>query len=526
MDYFKLLNFEREPFSNSPDPGLFYHSEQHLEVLQKLEISIRLKRGLNVVIGDIGTGKTTLSRQLIQKFSNDDTIKYYVVLDPGFKTTGAFLRYLLHQFQPEKTYDTENETILKEVIKKHLFLYGVNKQINIVIIIDEGQKLSLDCLEVLRELLNFETNDHKLLQIVIFAQKEFEQSLALVENFKDRINFYYYLKPLNFKESKGLIEYRLEKCFSHGKSRPLFTPFAYFLIYRATKGFPRKMINLCHQIVLSLITQNRSTAGFFLARSCVLKVFPRKKNRRSLAFSFALLFALSLFFYDRYMVQPDFSAKVLTSVSKRYKPVENQMVVPEKEEPTKKIKQEVLRVIPEEPTKKIKQEVLRVIPEKSTKETLKTPEIYGSIGIPNKSTLVNMIYIVYGSYKDSYLDRIMMVNPDIQSPEKIKAGMLIKFPVLSESDVRYDNDFFIVVSEDSNIASAFQTAYNYRLQDVNVRILPVRDNANSFLFPVVINRSFVSMDAADMYKKYLPGTVFSVTKQISLIKSSENKQKG
>lgn len=518
MDYFKLLNFEREPFSNSPDPGLFYHSKQHLEALQKLEIAVRLKRGLNVVIGDIGTGKTTLSRQLIQKFSNDDKIQYYVVLDPGFNTTGDFLRYLLNLFQPEKTFNTDDETTLKEEIKTHLFAHGVNKQINIVIIIDEGQKLSLGCLEVLRELLNFETNDKKLLQIIIFAQKEFEQSLAQVENFKDRINFYYHLKPLNFKESKGLIRYRLEKCFAHGKSRPLFTSSAYFLIYRATRGFPRKMIHLCHQIVLSLITQNRSTAGLFLVRSCVIKVFPRKKSRIPVVLSIAFLLAFSLFFYNRYITQPDFSAKILAPVSNINKPEKDQIVMPEKDQ--------IAMPEKEKPEKNIQKHMLKVTSETAIKDTLKTPEIYGSIRIPKKSTLGNMIYIVYGVYKDEYVDKIMMVNPDIKSPDTIKAGMLIKFPVLSETDIRQD-DFFIVVSENTNIESAFQTAYNYnKLQDVYVRILPVPDNDKNFLFPVVINRSFVSMDAANTYKKYLPETIFTAVKKISIIKNNKNRQKG
>ncbi|MBW2200522.1 MAG: transposase, partial [Deltaproteobacteria bacterium] len=70
MDYFKILNLNREPFSNSPDPEYFFQSRQHLGCLQKVELALRLRRGLNVVIGDIGTGKTTLCRQLIRRFVN------------------------------------------------------------------------------------------------------------------------------------------------------------------------------------------------------------------------------------------------------------------------------------------------------------------------------------------------------------------------------------------------------------------------------------------------------------------------
>jgi len=83
MDYYKILDFQKEPFSNTSDPRLFYHSRQHLEILQKLEISIRLKRGLNLVMGDVGTGKTTLSRQLIRKIQDDETMEYHLILDPG-----------------------------------------------------------------------------------------------------------------------------------------------------------------------------------------------------------------------------------------------------------------------------------------------------------------------------------------------------------------------------------------------------------------------------------------------------------
>ena len=71
MEYFSILNLDQEPFSNSPDPEYFFRSQQHMGCLQKLELSLRLRRGLNVVIGDVGTGKTTLCRQLIRNFADD-----------------------------------------------------------------------------------------------------------------------------------------------------------------------------------------------------------------------------------------------------------------------------------------------------------------------------------------------------------------------------------------------------------------------------------------------------------------------
>ena len=72
MDYYKILNFKKEPFSNSPDPDFFFQSSQHFGCLQRLEIAVRLRRGLSVVVGDVGTGKTTLCRQIIVRFSNSE----------------------------------------------------------------------------------------------------------------------------------------------------------------------------------------------------------------------------------------------------------------------------------------------------------------------------------------------------------------------------------------------------------------------------------------------------------------------
>ena len=91
MDYFTLLNMNREPFSNSPDPHFFFQSRQHVDCLQKLELALRLKRGLNIIIGAVGAGKTTLGRKLLNKLSSDDAIDTHLVLDPSFGSPLSFL---------------------------------------------------------------------------------------------------------------------------------------------------------------------------------------------------------------------------------------------------------------------------------------------------------------------------------------------------------------------------------------------------------------------------------------------------
>lgn len=570
MDYYKILNFKMEPFSNSPDPGLFYSSAQHLEALQKLEISIRLKRGLNIITGDIGTGKTTISRQLIQRISLDESIKFYLILDPGFSSTIAFLKYLLHLFEPGKTYDSDDENILKENVKEHLFTNGVDQNINIVLIIDEGQKLSLPCIEILRELLNFETNDQKLLQIIIFAQKEFTQSLEQIVNFQDRINFYYKLNPLNFNESKNLIDYRLEKCFITGKTSTLFTPSAYFLIYMATKGFPRRIVTLCHQIMLSLIIKNKTKADIFFVRSCIKKAFPKKRLVRPV---FLFIFFLFLVFGSLYAV----NTNKITLFFDQFSSFTQKSVEPETSKPTIRIKElsdknktpdvkapetkpqpkiESAPVIkmPAESNKDLKTEPLpsekteplngsatkpgkpsdasAIKPDDpvdsntavtQTPKILKMPEAYGTLKVPENATLARLIRIIYGSFRYSYLNKLLKFNTSLNDPNNVKAGMNINFPVIESPDDPDDKTIFIVLFETDNFEKSFITAHNYPTTDFNVRILPVWRNENGFLFPVVINKPFYSMTAAEKYKKNLPEIIFAACKPLAQIKNNGKK---
>ena len=239
MDYFKILNLNREPFSNSPEPEFFFESTVHLACLQQLELAIRLRRGLNVVMGDVGTGKTTLCRQLILRFSEteDDRagVETHLLLDPSFSNPREFLTTVAQSFGLSAD-AAKSEWQLKESIKNYLFQKGVDEKKTVILIIDEGQKLPEFCLEILREFLNYETNENKLLQIVIFAQNEFKQTLKDHENFADRVNQYYFLGPLNFKETKMMIHFRLARAGRGSESPFLFTFPGMWGVYRATGG--------------------------------------------------------------------------------------------------------------------------------------------------------------------------------------------------------------------------------------------------------------------------------------------------
>ncbi|ADH87047.1 ExeA family protein [Desulfurivibrio alkaliphilus] len=283
MQYYQLLDLQREPFANSPDPRLLYLSEQHHDCLQQLELAVRLRRGLSVVIGEVGTGKTTICRRLIRNLGGEGDRRTItrLFLDPNFRCSQEFLADIGRSFKLGGDELKElNERELRERLYNFLLQESLEADRNVLLIIDEGQKLPDFCLEVLRELLNYETNDRKLVQVLIFAQEEFKAQIRRHNYFQDRIAFFFHLRPLGFRETKALVNFRLRQ--SHRRpatADDLFTTPALWLIYRYSGGYPRRIVMLCSQILLAYIARGSlETVGprrirASLVRACARRVF-------------------------------------------------------------------------------------------------------------------------------------------------------------------------------------------------------------------------------------------------------------
>ncbi|MDD5583213.1 MAG: AAA family ATPase, partial [Candidatus Marinimicrobia bacterium] len=229
----------------------------HKECLNLLEISIRTQRGLSVVIGGIGTGKTMLSRILLRRFYKyDPRYEFYLILDPSWNSELDFLKYLIDLFDiPEKG---NSIVVCKDIIENYLYEKGVEEKKVLVLMIDEGQKISSENLELIRTLLNYETNRYKLIQVIFFAQPEFQELLKKHPNFADRIAMGYTLKPLSREDAIAMIRHRL-KIAGAKDGINFFTEGALELIYLNSKGYPRKMISLCHDCLIEMIRQDRIT---------------------------------------------------------------------------------------------------------------------------------------------------------------------------------------------------------------------------------------------------------------------------
>lgn len=258
MSYYKVLGFHKEPFSTSPDPDFFYLSREHETALTNILIELRLKRGLSVVLGDVGTGKTSLSRKLIQDLKEREDFILHIILDPTFDSEYLFLTSLARNFEINHLDSASVSTVLdlRELLERFLFQKGVGENKTVTLIIDEAQKLSENSLEILRVLLNYETNEFKLLQLILLGQLELYSKIMKIPNFFDRISFKYTLNPLDFKETKEMIEFRIAQA-GYKANMHLFLDDAVRLIYQYTKGYPRRITLLCHRALKELVLKNK-----------------------------------------------------------------------------------------------------------------------------------------------------------------------------------------------------------------------------------------------------------------------------
>ena len=254
MSYYVVLGLDKEPFSTSPDPAFFFRSSSHMQALARLEIAIRLRRGLSLVLGDVGTGKTTLARTLMSAFPQDDGTAFHMILDPSFESEYQFLLHLSRLMGLRMPFKSSLDC--REAIEHHLFQSGVMEGKTTVLVVDEGQKLSVDMLEHLRVLLNYETNEFKLLQVVIFAQMELMPRIHRIKNFIDRVAMKYMINPLDLEETAEMIRFRLREA-GLPEGQELFTHEAIASIHHVTQGFPRQISLLCHNALESLVIQER-----------------------------------------------------------------------------------------------------------------------------------------------------------------------------------------------------------------------------------------------------------------------------
>jgi type II secretory pathway predicted ATPase ExeA len=246
--YCEYFGLTREPFNVTPDPGVFYASASHKEGLAQLVYGIRTRRGLLVLTGDVGTGKTTLIQSLLEEI-NDGHTRYALL--PGLSGgPQGLLRSLCQEFGLITPGEMTKEISEYLTLLNRFLLDSYHHGDNVVIAIDEAQNLAADVLEHVRLLSNFETKQDKLVQILLVGQPELsdllnDPKLRLV---KQRIAVRHHLSSLDFSECKEYIARRLQ---ISGGVASLFNDRAIQAIHDYSGGIPRLINILCDNGLLS-----------------------------------------------------------------------------------------------------------------------------------------------------------------------------------------------------------------------------------------------------------------------------------
>lgn len=244
--YEQFFGFNEKPFSLTPDTEFFYRYSGHQEALNVLLVALRNGEGFVRVIGEVGTGKTLLCRQMLKVLQADCATVY---LPNPLLTQQELYQAIASELQLEvplaATVQHLNQHILEELVRLR------EQRRPLVVLIDEAQAMPLQSLEALRLLSNLETEKEKLMHIFFFAQPEFEERLAQpdLRQLRQRITFSYDLPALQEKETAGYIEHRLQVAGYAGTG--LFRPSAARLLHSASRGIPRVINLLAHKALLA-----------------------------------------------------------------------------------------------------------------------------------------------------------------------------------------------------------------------------------------------------------------------------------
>jgi general secretion pathway protein A len=269
--YTSFFGLQEKPFAITPDPRYLYLSERHAEALAHLLYGINEAGGFVQLTGEVGTGKTTVIRSLLEQLPGHADVA--LILNPRI-TPAEFLLTIceeLHVHVPES--GRGSTKTLMDLLGRHLLDTHARSR-RVVLIVDEAQNLSIQTLEQVRLLTNLETATTKLLQIILIGQPELRERLDKPElrQLAQRITGRYHLSPLSKEESAGYVKHRMRVA---GATAEAFTPTALREVHRLSHGIPRVINVICDRALLGAFTQEDHRVGARLVRQAASEVYGR-----------------------------------------------------------------------------------------------------------------------------------------------------------------------------------------------------------------------------------------------------------
>jgi putative secretion ATPase (PEP-CTERM system associated) len=243
--YEAFYGLSSKPFQLNPDPNFFFGSKQHRRAKAYLEYGVSRNEGFIVITGEIGAGKTTVLRSLIEGLHGSNVITGHLVTtqlgaEDTLRMVGAAFGFRVKDVPKSELLITLEAFLISQTSKGKRCL----------LIVDEAQNLSAKAVEELRMLSNFQFGNQALLQSFLIGQPEFREILQRpeMEQFRQRVAATCHIGPLDADETQRYIEHRL-KC-AGATDKPTFEPAAFEGIYRATSGIPRRVNSLCDRLLL------------------------------------------------------------------------------------------------------------------------------------------------------------------------------------------------------------------------------------------------------------------------------------
>ena len=247
--YLEFFGLAEEPFRMTADPRFLWYSEKHKEVKAKTLYHIQSRKGPVYVFADVGTGKTSIARRIQEELRDDQKKKVVFAFSPNLKTSNAFLRFVMDQFEvkTDRNYAKSLENFERFLIDE--YKAGMSP----VLLIDEAQNLTADMLKLIHHLFNFTTQTDFLIQMALFGQNELHDRIKRNDSLKSRMTPSW-LSPLDLDETRQMIDFRWRT--AGGDKAPFDTP-AVAEIFRITAGNPRSIVKLCDATLVKAVVDKR-----------------------------------------------------------------------------------------------------------------------------------------------------------------------------------------------------------------------------------------------------------------------------
>ena len=502
------------PFENTPDPRFLFPSKSHREVLAALRYGVDSAKGFILLAGDVGTGKTTMVNALLKEI--DPSYIILNITNPKW-TFVEIIRYLAVKLEIDAE-GKENFQLLEELQTELEKLDDQGKRV--VLIIDEAHLLSESALEDIRLLSNIESNNKKLIQIVLVGQEEIYQTLQKdsLKTLKQRISINRHLRPLNQKETTDYINHRLQVA---GRQSQLFSPKARALIWKRSQGVPRLINHICDNAMLIGYAAEAKLIGSGLIREVVMDMDSGHKNLKTHKFvqirnlkwvgaTLVILF-LSVIIVKYFPIHELILANNVPE-NKMISPRQPQEFVmtqldnqkpsapaPQKTQEIEKAPETDLSDAANSKSDAFEETPIETAKNASSEEPrelipamIKNPENLEMVSetqqfsvttkmVEPNDNLSTMARKKYGFANHTILDLIHMANPDIKDIHQIYTGQVVNMPLVQKKDLIHKDkmgNYYIHYASFYEVEAAWQCLRDLRQKDQKSFVIPTHQQKN------------------------------------------------